>query len=101
MTKKNKLKTPEWILEGYGSEEEYNNKNGIKTKKKSGKTFKIRKCPECGSDEVGIVLTGEEGHGKSDWECRKCKWTGKNIDERELNEEELMKYLDEKGEKIE
>ena len=34
------------------------------------------------------------------WECKKCKWTGKDVKETELNEEEFMKYLDDKGEKI-
>ena len=102
MAKKNKLATPEWILEGYDSEEEYEKTKGGAKKKKSGKTFKIRKCPKCGGDNVGIVLSNsdaEEGGGK-EWECRKCKWKGKNIDEQELTEDEFMKYLDEKGEEI-
>ena len=99
MAKKSKLSTPEWILEGYGSEEEYNKKKGI-SKKKEGKTFKIRECPKCGSDDVGLVLSGsdaEEGGGK-EWECHKCKWQGTNIKEKELTEDELMQYLDSKGE---
>ena len=33
-----------------------------------------------------VVLTGEEGKGAKEWECKKCKWTGKNIDEKELTE---------------
>ena len=53
MTKKEKLKTPEWILQGYDSEEEYNKIKGIENKK-TGKTFKIRKCPECGSDMLKL-----------------------------------------------
>ena len=68
--------------------------------KKAGKTFKIRECPKCGSDDVGDVLSGsdsEEGGG-NEWECRKCKWTGTDIVRKELTEDELMKYLDEKGE---
>ncbi len=102
MAKKKKLATPEWILEGYDSPEAYAKAKGVDTKKKSGKTFKIKECPKCGSDEVGLVLSNldsEEGGGK-EWECRKCKWTGKNINEKELTEEEFMKYLDEKGEEI-
>ena|SRR3989344_9570668 len=118
MVKKSKLATPEWILEGYDSEEEYNKKKGVKKeKKKDGhrsvspkalnagrKTFKIRECPKCGSDEVGVVLSGidleEESGTGQEWECRKCKWKGEDIVKKELNEEELMKYLDEKGEEV-
>ena len=97
---KSKLATPEWILKGYDSEEEYNKKKGIKTKKKEGKTFKIRECPECKSDNVSVVLTGEEGKGSGEWECHKCKWTGTDVIEKELSEDEFMKYLDEKGEAV-
>ncbi|SRR3990167_8840370 len=100
MAKKNKLKTPEWILEGYSSEEAYEKSKGVKTKKKSGKTFKMRKCPKCKSDNVGVVITGEEDKGIREWECRKCKWSGKNIIESELSEDEFMKYLDDKGEEV-
>ena len=52
MEKKGKLATPEWILEGYDSEKEYMEKRGMKKSKKDEKTFKIRECPKCGSDEV-------------------------------------------------
>lgn len=99
---KGKLSTPDWILEGYDSPAEYAKAKGIDKKKKEGKVFKVRECPKCGSDDVGIVLSGsdsEEGGGK-EWECRKCKWTGKNIKEKELSEEELMVYLDKKGEEV-
>lgn len=99
MAKKSKLKTPDWILEGYNSEEEYNKKKGIK-KDKSGKTFKIKLCPKCGSDKVNVLLTGEEGNGKGEWECKKCKWFGKNVKEKTLGEDNLMKYLDERGEEV-
>ncbi|MEN7982564.1 MAG: hypothetical protein ABFQ65_03895 [Nanoarchaeota archaeon] len=123
MAKKEKMKTPDWILEGYDSEEEYEKKKGVKKEhhrrtttgvastsyevpklspkeslqgaKKSGKTFKLRKCPKCGSDEVGVIV-GEEVKGK--WECRKCGWKGVDVKEDELSEDEFMKYLDEKGE---
>lgn len=102
MTKKSKLSTPAWILEGFDSEANYNKAKGIDKKKKSGRTFKIRECPKCGSNDVGLVLSNsdaEEGGGK-EWECRKCGWTGKGIIEKELTEDELMKHLDEKGEEI-
>jgi hypothetical protein len=98
---KSKLVTPDWIKEGYDSPEEYAKAHGKSAKKKpEGKTFKVRKCPKCGSDNVNVVLTGEEGKGAKEWECRKCKWVGKDIKESELTEEEFMKYLDEKGEEV-
>ena len=114
MTKKKKLSTPEWILEGYDSEADYNKAkgNGVghcsvypsvrNSGAKTGKTFKIRKCPKCESHDVGLVLINsdvEEGGGK-EWECKKCAWKGTDIKREELNEEEFMKYLDEKGEDV-
>jgi hypothetical protein len=98
---KSKLATPDWIKEGYDSPEKYAKAKGKSIKKKeTGKTFKVRKCPKCGSDNVNVVLTGEEGKGAKEWECRKCKWVGKDIKESELTEDEFMKYLDEKGEEV-
>ena len=94
MPKKEKLKTPDWIIGGYDSEEDYNKSKGI-SKKKTGGAFKIRRCEKCGSDNVGVVIGGN-----GIWECHKCGWKGKNIKEEELTEEEFMKYLDEKGEEI-
>ena len=74
---------------------------GISTKKKkAGKTFKIRECPKCGSDDVGVVLIGEQGKKANNWECRKCGWKGSNIKEKELTEDEMMEYLDKKGEEV-
>lgn len=96
MPKKSKLKTPDWILKGYDSEEEYNEKKGI-AKKKEGTIFKVRRCPNCGSDEVAVVI-GPEARGI--WECKKCKWKGANLNIDELTEDEFMKYLDEKGEEL-
>lgn len=87
---KSKLATPDWILKG---------EKKPSKKKTNEKTFKIKKCPKCRSDDVGLVLSNsdlEEGGGK-EWECKKCKWRGIDIKEEELNEEEFMKYLDEKG----
>ncbi len=100
MTKQGKLSTPAWILEGYDSPAEYEKAKGGAKKKKEGKTFKLRRCPKCGSDEVGIVLVGEEGKKARDWECRKCKWKGSDIKEDELTEDEFMEYLDSKGEEV-
>ena len=94
------MKTSDWILEGFDSEEEYNKAKGIKIKKKSGKTFKLKRCPKCKSDEVSVVVGGEEGKGSKGWECKKCKWKGEDIKEDELSEEEFMKYLDKKGEEV-
>jgi hypothetical protein len=98
---KSKLATPDWIKEGYDSPQAYAKAKGKSVKKKSDeKTFKIRICPKCKSDDVAVVLTGEEGKGTKEWECKKCKWVGKNIDEKELTEDEFMEYLDEKGEEV-
>jgi len=94
---KNKLSTPEWILEGYDSPEEYAKAKGKKENKKSGKTFKIRKCPECGSFDVAVV-TEKEIIGL--WKCGKCGWEGKNVGWDELTEEEFLKYMDKKGEEV-
>ena len=78
-----KLKTPDWILKGVKA-----------LKKKQGKTYKVKKCPKCGSTEVFIVLMGEEGKKPENWECRACKWKGRNIEEKELNENEFLKHLE-------
>jgi len=103
--KKAKVKTPDWILEGYDSKADYEKAKGLDKKpKKDGKTFKIRECPKCGGDDVGVVLSGSDSEEDSqtgkEWECRKCKWKGKNIVEKELTEEELMEYLDKKQEEV-
>jgi predicted RNA-binding Zn-ribbon protein involved in translation (DUF1610 family) len=66
-------------------------------KKVKERTFRIKRCPKCKSDRVNVVLTGEERKNAKEWECRKCGWKGKNIDEEEFSEEEFMKYLDENG----
>jgi len=96
-----KLATPDWIKEGYDSPAEYAKAKGKSGKKKADeKTFKIKKCPKCGSDKVNVMLTGEEGKSAKEWECKKCKWHGKDVEEEELNEEQFMKYLDEKGEEV-
>lgn len=79
---KNKLKTPEWILKG-----------DKKPEMKTEKMFKIRKCPKCNSNDVGVVI-GENGI----WECKSCEWKGTDIKKQEISEEEFMKYLDEKDE---
>jgi len=105
MPSKNKLKTPEWVLEGYDSLGEYekarqknesHSKNsstkGKKTEKKTGKTFKVRECPKCSSDDVGVLLGSDEGKRTGEWECHKCKWTGKDIVEKKLTEDEFLDY---------
>lgn len=93
---KEKLKTPDWIVEGYDSPKEYDKTKGV-NKKKNEKTFNIRKCPKCDSDVIGVIV-GKESKGE--WECYKCKWKGKDVKKKELNEDEFMKYLDEKGEEV-
>ena len=114
--KKAKVKTPDWILEGYDSKADYEKAKGLDKKpKKDGKTFKIRECPKCGSDDVGVVLSGSDSGSESEilsdssenqikeggeWQCRKCDWVGTNIKEKELTEQELMEYLDKKQEEV-
>jgi len=100
MPRKNKLSTPEWILGGYDSEAAYNKVKGIKKEKKAGKTFNIRECPECKSDSIGVLLGGIEGKGSKGWQCNKCGWKGNDVIEKELTEDEFMKYLDDKGEEV-
>ena len=91
-----KLSTPDWIKKGYNSLAEYEKAKGIKNKEKSGKTFKVKKCPKCKSVKVRVVLGGEEGKGSSGWECETCKWKGKSVEEEELSEEKFMKFIEEK-----
>lgn len=98
MAKKGKLSTPEWIIEGYDSKEAYEKAKGIKKKKKSEKTYIIKICPECRSDNVKVVLGKEEGKGAGEWECGKCKWKGKNVDEKEVSEDEFLEIMEKKGE---
>jgi len=122
MAKSKEMKTPNWILEGYDSKADYErqkNKSstsskqsndsstkakGITSEKKASKTFKVRECPKCKSDEVGLVLSNsdseEESNTGKQWECKKCGWTGTDIVEKELTEDELMEYLDKKGEEV-
>ncbi len=105
MAKKGKLATPAWILEGYDSPEEYAKSKGNSVpEKKQVKTFKIKVCPKCGSDNVAITLSNldfeEESNTGKQWECKKCKWTGTNIKEKQLTEDELMEHLDKKGEEV-
>ena len=98
---KNKMKTPDWIIEGFDSKADWEKKHGLGgNAKKEGKTFKVRRCPECNSDEVKIVLGSAEGSGARDWTCEKCKWKGDGVKEEELTEDEFMKYLDDKGEEV-
>jgi len=100
MVKKSKVQTPDWVLEGFDSKVDYEKSKGIASTKKAGKTFNIRECPKCGSDDVGVSLVGEEGKAKGEWECNKCEWKGSDVVLKELTEDEFMKYLDDKGEEV-
>lgn len=82
-----KLSTPNWILKGEKKPSE----------KKKGKTFKLRKCPECRSTGVVVILSGEEGKGSKGWGCKSCKWTGRNSEKKEMSEDEFMEHLDKMG----
>lgn len=84
-----KIKTPDWVLERGSSNSETRKK---KSSKKKLRSFKIRFCPNCGSDNVSVVLGNEEGKDKGEWHCRKCKWKGNNIKEIEINEKDFMDY---------
>lgn len=108
---KSKLATPDWIREGFDSKADWEKAHGTSKKKKAeGKTFKVKKCPECGSYNVNVVLSEQEGSDDEEesapsktageWECKKCDWTGKDVEEEELTEDEFMKYLDEKWEEV-
>lgn len=96
-----KLKTPDWIIEGYKSKEEYglakpsskSQSNEIKSEKKK-KSYKLKICPKCGGREISVVLGGEEGKGSRGWECKACKWNGKDVDEKEMREDEFIAHLD-------
>jgi len=94
------MKTPDWILEGFDSKADWEKAKGIVSKKKTGKTFKVRRCGKCNSDDVKVILGGEEGKGSKRWQCKKCGWTGDDVKEEELSEEEFMGYLDKKGEEV-
>ena len=102
---KGKLATPDWIKEGYDSPAAYAKAHGQKEpEKEKSKTVKIKVCPKCESHDVAITLSNldfeEESNTGKNWECKKCKWKGSDIKEKKLTEDELMKYLDEKGEEV-
>ncbi len=75
-----KIKTPDWVLKGGKKPES----------KKEKAAFRIRQCPKCGSDKVGVILGEEEGKGRGEWECKKCGWKGKDINMKDVSEEEFM-----------
>lgn len=87
-----KLSTPEWVLKGYKSKEDWEKKE---KKSESKKKFKVRACPECSSKKVSVVLGEEEGKRRGEWECKKCKWKGKHINFEEVSEEEFLKLSEE------
>ncbi len=88
MAKKSKLKTPDWILKGGKAPSK---------KKATGKTFKIKVCPKCGSDNVAVVLNGEEGKNTGEWECKKCGWVGRDVKEKVLSEDEFLELMEKKN----
>ncbi len=80
------------------------NEKAPKKESKKEKVFRIKLCPKCKSDNVKIILSGmnseEQSNTGKEWKCDNCGWKGKEIIEKELSEEEFLKYLDEKGEKV-
>ena len=62
--------------------------------KKQNKKFKIKKCPKCDSRDVEVVLGQEEGRVTGEWECKKCKWKGRDIRVKEISEDEFMKSIE-------
>ena len=109
-----KLATPDWVKEGFDSKADWEKKHWLNKKKKSegGKVFKLRICPKCGSDNVNVVLSGKDsgdvededsissGKEIGEWECKKCKWHGKKVEEKEVAEDEFMEHLDKKEEPV-
>ena len=98
-----KLTTPDWILKGKPKPKTEktsttsSSKIGqSKEKNKLGKTYKLRVCPKCGSDDVGVMLVGQEGKRADNWECKKCKWNGKDIAEKEISEDEFLERAEKK-----
>lgn len=105
MVKKSKIQTPDWILKGGKAPSK---------KKTTGKAYKIKVCPKCESDNIFVVLSGQEANdddedfdapsksvknkGTGDWECKKCKWAGRDVKEKELSEDEFLELMEKKGE---
>ena len=85
-----KLETPEWIREGYDSKADWEKAHGMKGKKPNPNGHKVKVCPNCKSTQIKIVLGQEEGR-KSEWECLKCKWKGREPEEKIVSEEEFLK----------
>jgi len=73
MTKKSKLKTPDWILKGE-----------VKDTKSKKKLFFKKVCPSCGSSKLKVVI-GEVGF----WKCESCDYKGKKINKKEISEDEF------------
>ena len=78
MVKRNKIKTPEWVLNGKKE-----------SKEKEQKLFTINTCPNCGSSNIKVVI-GEKGV----WMCNDCGYRGKKINKKKVTEKELIKYSD-------
>ena len=92
-----KLSTPEWIIKGYKSKDEWERKTGKKPEgKKTGKVYRVKKCPKCGNRGVNVITGNEEGKGVKGWECKKCKWNGKEPSDEEISEDEFLEMMEAK-----
>ncbi len=65
----------------------------MKKNTKTEKVYKIKICPKCGSDAVHVVVEQEK---RGEWTCKSCKYHGKNIDEKKLDSEAFLEYLESK-----
>ena len=118
---KSKLSTPDWIREGYDSKADWQRAKELASnspkrgqirekaqgkkpdRKKTGKIFKVKVCPKCGSSEVKVVIDGKEGFGNKErnsvaaapsWECKSCSWSGENVKEKEMSEDEFLEHTE-------
>ena len=84
------------MREGYDSKSDWEKAQGQKSSPagEKDKTFRVKVCPKCGSSEVKVVIDGKEGTGTKDWECKSCSWKGKDVSEKEMDEDEFIEHIE-------